>query len=37
MEVDNEDDVDAVDREEVTELMEMAVKRCDEVNVPVDA
>jgi len=37
LEVDTEDDVDAVDREEVTELVEMAVRRCDEVNVPVDA
>ena len=37
LEVDTEDDVDAVDREEVTKLVEMAVKRCDEVNVPVDA
>ena len=36
LEVDTEDDVDAVDREEVTKLVEMAVKRCDEVNVPVD-
>jgi len=36
LEIDTEDDVDAVDREEVTELVEMAVKRCDEVNVPVD-
>ena len=33
LEVDSEDDVDAVDREEVTELVEMTVKRCDEVNV----
>jgi len=33
LEVDTEDDVDAVDREEVTELVEMTVKRCDEVNV----
>jgi len=36
LEVDTEDDVHAVDREEVTELVEMAVKRCDEVNVLVD-
>ena len=36
LEVDTEDDVHAVDREEVTELAEMAVKRCDEVNVLVD-
>jgi len=36
LEVDIEDDINAVDREEVTELVEMAVKRCDEVNVPVD-
>ena len=36
LEVDTEDDVDAVDREEVTELVKMAVKRCDEVNVLVD-
>ena len=36
LEVDSEDDVDAVDREEVTALIEMAVKRCDDINVPVD-
>ena len=36
LEVDSEDDVDAVDREEVTALVEMAVKRCDDLNVPVD-
>jgi len=36
LEVDTEDDVDAVDREEVTELVEMAVRRRDEVNVSLD-
>jgi len=36
LEVDTEDDVDAVDREEVTELVEMTVRRCDEVNVSLD-
>jgi len=36
LEVDSEDDVDAVDREEVTALVEMAVKICDDLNVPVD-
>jgi len=36
LEVDTEDDVDAVDREEVTDLVKMAFKRCDEVNVLVD-
>ena len=36
LEIDTEDDVDAVDRDEVTELVEMTVKRCDEVNVLVD-
>jgi len=36
LEVDSEDDVDAVDREEVTELVEMTVRRCDEVNVSLD-
>ena len=36
LEVDTEDDVDAVDREEVTELVEMVVRRPDEVNVSLD-
>jgi len=36
LEVDTEDDVDAVDREEVMELVEMAVRRRDEVNVSLD-
>jgi len=36
LEVVTEDDVDAVDREEVTELVEMAVRRRDEVNVSLD-
>ena len=36
LEVDIEDDVDATDREEVTKLVEMTVRRCDELNVVVD-
>ena len=36
LEVDTEDDVDAVDREEGTKLVEMTVRRCDELNVVVD-
>ena len=36
LEVDTEDDVDATDREEVTKLVKMTVRRCDELNVVVD-
>ena len=36
LKVDTEDDVDEVDRKEVTALVELAVKRCDDLNVPVD-